>query len=90
MDLFEHQGKELFAAAGIPWLFDPGQGLPMFDGEELLGFSGRSTWIAVNDYEGQMLQERKGQFFASYMTKAKQKMTIDLNEETLQALFANR
>lgn len=38
----------------------------------------------------QMLQERKGQFFASYMTKAKQKMTIDLNEETLQALFANR
>jgi peptidyl-prolyl cis-trans isomerase D len=39
---------------------------------------------------GQMLQERKGQFFGSYMTKAKQKMTIDLNEETLQALFANR
>ncbi|MEX2273202.1 MAG: peptidyl-prolyl cis-trans isomerase [Vicinamibacterales bacterium] len=39
---------------------------------------------------GQMLQERKGQFFASYMTKAKQKMTIDLNEETLQAMFAGR
>ena len=38
----------------------------------------------------QMVQERKGQFFASYMTKAKQKMTIDLNEETLSALFANR
>lgn len=38
----------------------------------------------------QLMQERKGQFFASYMTKAKQKMKIDLNEETLQALFANR
>jgi len=38
----------------------------------------------------QMLQERKGQFFASYMTKAKQKMAIDLHEETLQALFAGR
>ncbi|MDQ3070116.1 MAG: peptidyl-prolyl cis-trans isomerase [Acidobacteriota bacterium] len=39
---------------------------------------------------GQVEQERKGQFFASYMTKAKQKMKIDLNEETLQALMANR
>jgi len=38
----------------------------------------------------QMVQERKGQFFASYMTKAKQKMTIDLNEETLQVMFAGR
>jgi adenosine kinase len=43
-----HAGQ--FAAAGIPLLFDPGQGLPMFDGEELLGFIGRSAWIAVNDY----------------------------------------
>ena len=51
---------EQFAAAGIPLLFDPGQGLPMFDGEELLGFVARSSWVAVNDYEGQMLQERTG------------------------------
>ncbi|HEX6573133.1 MAG TPA: carbohydrate kinase family protein [Steroidobacteraceae bacterium] len=49
-----------FAAAGIPWLFDPGQGLPMFDGPELLGFLRQATWVAVNDYEGQMLQERTG------------------------------
>jgi adenosine kinase len=49
-----------FAAAGIPWLFDPGQGLPMFDGPELLGFLHQATWVAVNDYEGQMLQERTG------------------------------
>ena len=39
---------------------------------------------------GQMAEQRKGQFFAAYMTKAKQKMTIDLKEETLQAMFANR
>ncbi|HEX9208154.1 MAG TPA: carbohydrate kinase family protein [Steroidobacteraceae bacterium] len=49
-----------FAAAGIPWLFDPGQGLPMFDGRALQDFIGKATWVAVNDYEGQMLQERTG------------------------------
>ncbi len=49
-----------FAAAGIPMLFDPGQGLPMFDGEDLLEFVSQATWIAVNDYEGQLLCERTG------------------------------
>jgi adenosine kinase len=49
-----------FADAGIPVLFDPGQGLPMFDGPELLGFVAKASWIAVNDYEGQMLAERTG------------------------------
>ena len=51
---------EQFAAAGIPWLFDPGQGLPMFDGAELRAFIDKATWVAVNDYEGQLLQERTG------------------------------
>ena len=54
------QHAEQFAAAGIPLLFDPGQGLPMFDGEELLSFVAKATWIAVNDYEGQLLRERTG------------------------------
>ncbi len=49
-----------FAEAGIPTLFDPGQGLPMFDGAELVEFISQSTWIAVNDYEGQLLCERTG------------------------------
>jgi adenosine kinase len=49
-----------FAEAGIPLLFDPGQGLPMFGGQELLDFIGKSSWIAVNDYEGQLLAERTG------------------------------
>jgi len=54
------QHAEQFAAAGIPLLFDPGQGLPMFDGAELLAFVERATWIAVNDYEAQLLAERTG------------------------------
>ena len=49
-----------FAEAGIPLLFDPGQGLPMFDGAELLDFVSKAKWIAVNDYEGQLLCERTG------------------------------
>jgi adenosine kinase len=56
--MVEHAGQ--FAAAGIPWLFDPGQGLPMFDGPELLAFIAKATWVAVNDYEGQLLCERTG------------------------------
>ena len=49
-----------FAAAGIPFMFDPGQGLPMFDGDELRQFIDLASWVAVNDYEGQMLRERTG------------------------------
>jgi adenosine kinase len=49
-----------FAEAGIPFIFDPGQGLPMFDGDELSRFIELATVVAVNDYEGQMLQERTG------------------------------
>ena len=49
-----------FADTGIPFVFDPGQGLPMFDGDDLRTFIDQATWVAVNDYEGQMLQERTG------------------------------
>ena len=49
-----------FAAAGIPWLFDPGQGLPLFSGPELQSLVDQATWVAVNDYESQLLQERTG------------------------------
>ena len=48
------------ADAGIPFVFDPGQGLPMFDGPELRAFVERATWVAVNDYEGRMLCDRMG------------------------------
>jgi adenosine kinase len=54
------QHAEQFAAAGIPFVFDPGQGLPMFGGDELRGFVEQATWVTVNDYEWQLLKERTG------------------------------
>jgi adenosine kinase len=53
------------AQAKIPFIFDPGQGLPMFDGAELRAFVEQATWVAVNDYEAQMLCERTGQTLES-------------------------
>ena len=47
-------------AAGVPFVFDPGQGLPMFNGDELLQFIEQATWVAVNDYEARMLCDRTG------------------------------
>ncbi len=47
-----------FADAGVPFIFDPGQGLPLFDKAELLGFIDQATWITVNDYEIELLQTR--------------------------------
>jgi len=49
-----------FAQAGIPFVFDPGQGLPMFSGEELLDCVRLATYCTVNDYEGRMLCDRTG------------------------------
>jgi adenosine kinase len=49
-----------FHEAGIPFVFDPGQGLPMFNGAELLEFVGMADYVTVNDYEGRMLEERTG------------------------------
>ncbi|MDB5779035.1 MAG: PfkB domain protein [Polaromonas sp.] len=54
------QHAEQFNAAGIPFVFDPGQGLPMFDGAELAHFVELASWVTVNDYEGRMLCERTG------------------------------
>lgn len=47
-----------FAEAGIPFVFDPGQGLPMFDGQELTRMIELADWVTVNDYEAGMLEER--------------------------------
>ena len=49
---------EQFAAAGIPFIFDPGQALPMFDGDDLMKFIDQATWMAVNDYECKLVEER--------------------------------
>ncbi|MDR2195583.1 MAG: carbohydrate kinase family protein [Gallionellaceae bacterium] len=49
-----------FHEAGIPFIFDPGQGMPMFDGEELLRFVDQADYITTNDYEARMLQDKTG------------------------------
>ncbi len=54
------QHAEQFKHAGIPFVFDPGQGLPMFDGKELAHFIALASWVAVNDYEAKMLCDRTG------------------------------
>jgi adenosine kinase len=54
------QHANQFAEANIPFIFDPGQGLPMYDGKDLKRFVEQATWVAVNDYEWQMIQQKTG------------------------------
>src|SRR5277367_4760037 len=56
--MMEHAAQ--FAAAKIPFIFDPGQGMPMFGAEELKAFVDQARWVAVNDYEWGMLQQKTG------------------------------
>jgi adenosine kinase len=56
--MIEHAAE--FAAAGIPFIFDPGQGLPMFEAADLATFVAQASWVAVNDYEWQMMQQKTG------------------------------
>jgi adenosine kinase len=56
--MLEHARQ--LSEAKVPFIFDPGQGLPMFDGAELRAFVDRASWVAVNDYEAQMLADRTG------------------------------
>ncbi len=54
------QHAKQFAAADIPFIFDPGQGLPMFGGEDLKAFIDEASWVTVNDYEWSLLSDRTG------------------------------
>ena len=56
--MVEHAAQ--FKAAGIPFIFDPGQGMPMFDGNDLKHFIEQATWVTVNDYESELMQQRTG------------------------------
>jgi adenosine kinase len=69
-----------FKAAGIPFVFDPGQGLPMFDGRELASFVDQATWVTVNDYEGKMLSERTG-WSSAEISKRVQGLVVTLGGE---------
>jgi adenosine kinase len=51
---------EQFAEKGIPFIFDPGQGMPLFDGDSLTRFVEQATWLAFNDYEAKLMEERTG------------------------------
>lgn len=76
--MLEHAAQ--FQAAGIAFVFDPGQGLPMFNGEELARFVGQASWVTVNDYEGKMLCERTGWSLAELSSKV-QGLVVTLGGE---------
>jgi adenosine kinase len=65
------QHAEQLKAADIPFVFDPGQGLPMFDGTDLMRFIDQATWVTVNDYEGKMLSDRTGLSHADISRRVK-------------------
>jgi adenosine kinase len=67
--------------AGIPFVFDPGQGLPMFDGAELRAFIERARWVAVNDYEGKMLCERAGTDLATLSRSHLEGIIVTLGDQ---------
>jgi adenosine kinase len=66
--MIEHAAQ--FAAAGIPFIFDPGQGLPMFGAEELQRFISQSRWVTVNEYEWQLVQQKTGWSAADVTARA--------------------
>jgi len=67
--------------AGIPFIFDPGQGLPMFNGDELMRFIGQATWVAVNDYEAKLLSDRTGRSLAELSTSHLRGIVVTLGEQ---------
>jgi adenosine kinase len=76
--MLEH--VEQLSLEKIPFVFDPGQGLPMFNGVELSRMIGQSTWVTVNDYEGKMLCERTG-WELSEISKQVQGLIVTLGGE---------
>ncbi|MGH9592798.1 MAG: carbohydrate kinase family protein, partial [Bryobacteraceae bacterium] len=60
-----------FHEAGIPFVFDPGQGMPMFNGEELLNFVAQATYVTLNDYEAKLLQDKTGKTIADIASRVK-------------------
>jgi adenosine kinase len=67
--MIAHAGQ--FAAAGIPFVFDPGQAMTLFNGDELRSFVKQAAWVTVNDYEAQLLQERAGLSTADIAARVK-------------------
>ena len=81
------QHAEQFKAAGIPFVFDPGQGLPMFDGKELANFVELAAWVTVNDYEAKLLSDRTGLSCAE-LSKRVQGLIVTLGAEGCEVWVA--
>lgn len=85
--MIEHAAQ--FANAGTAFIFDPGQGLPMFSGDELIQFCQQATYVIVNDYESQLMQEKTGKNIAELaqyvdafiVTKGGEGSSIYVNDE---------
>ena len=86
--MIEHAAQ--FKAAGIPFVFDPGQGLPMFDGADLARFVDQATWVTVNDYEGKMLCDRTGWTPAEISQRVKGGLVITLGAEGSEVWVAGQ
>lgn len=74
------QHAQQFHAAGIPFVFDPGQGLPMFNGDELKQFVEWADYVAVNDYEARLLEQRTGASVAE-LSRRVQALVVTLGEK---------
>ncbi|HET7267368.1 MAG TPA: carbohydrate kinase family protein [Oleiagrimonas sp.] len=69
------QNANEFAELGIPFIFDPGQAMPLFDGEAFRHFIEQADYVVVNDYESNLLQERTGWDAATIAGKVKAYIT---------------
>lgn len=65
------QHADLFAAAGTPFIFDPGQAMPLFDGDDLNRFADQASYLAFNDYEAKLMTERTGKSIEQLAAQAK-------------------
>lgn len=65
------QHAKEFAAAGIPFIFDPGQAMPLFDGKQLLQFLEEASFLSVNDYEAQMFKDKTGKTLKELAARVK-------------------
>ena len=75
------QHAHQLAEQQIPFIFDPGQQLPQFNGDEHREILGLARWVAVNDYEGRMLEERTGENAAAISRRANiQGVVVTLGE----------
>ncbi len=75
-----------FSERGVPFVFDPGQAMPVFNREELALLAGQATWIAVNDYEGHMLAEKLGTTIERLASKTPGGMIVTRGAQGVEVL----